>query len=101
MTTLREKNQLIPVDEALPPTNKYYFIGGELYEGLKISLPVVVLLDDGTYHIATLNRNCDEGTGEPTGEPYWFDENKVDEGDWLNKLVTHWMPLPQAPTEGD
>lgn len=90
----------ISVGDELPAT-KYYDDEDDPYEGLLISLPVVVLLDDGTIHIASLNQNYDECTGKEEGNPYWFDENNRDNGDWLNTHVTHWFPLPVLPKGGE
>ena len=44
----------------------------------------------------------DEKTDEwwcPVG---WFESNQTDETHWqVNEPVTHWMPLPDPPVEGD
>jgi hypothetical protein len=56
---------------------------------------------------------CDEDSNwddwadykEPDGEAYcpvgWYETNEFEETHWQVKgTVTHWMPLPDAPTEG-
>ena len=93
---LNLKDKWISVKNKLPECNQpYYDWQGDIIEDLKCSLPVVVLTDDNNAHIVTLNQNYDIETMKPSGEPYWFDENKPSEGDWLNGLVTHWYPLPE------
>lgn len=80
----------VSVEEALPECNI------QEMEQIKMSRVCVVLLKNGTTHIATLNQEYT--LGEKDGEPYWFDEIRNWEGMWLNRLVTHWMPLPAPPT---
>ena len=91
--------QLRSVEEELPPCDQPYIDNHEEVDDIKMSKPVAVIAEGG-YHIATLNQNYDPETGEKNGEPYWFDENKPSEGDWLNELVTHWAPLPELPKGG-
>lgn len=87
----------ISVEEELPQCNIPYedCWRGDLTGDIMESEKVVVLTKKDGIHIATLNQNYDVETNEPRGNPYWFDENKPEDGDWINDKVTHWMKLPK------
>ena len=110
----RIKKSVFPCDKWTQEDIEHYKTVVEALEiaSLQKWIPVAEQLPekDGLYLVVA----CDEGC--PYGEGIWYDTVVVtaeyyDDGRWvwyengteydLCDIVTHWMPLPQPPKEGE